>query len=60
MRLLLIKLYLQIILVLQSLLLGISRLALWLYKPLPDVALKTRLLILDIKNERTVDRKISP
>lgn len=60
MRLLLIKFYLQIIVMLQYTLLGISRLAIKLYTPLPTAALKARLLIEDIKNERIVDRKISP
>jgi len=44
---------------LQSILLGISRLAIFLYKPLPTAALRARLLIEDIKNERTMDRKVS-
>lgn len=59
MRLLLIKMYLQIIVMLQSILLGISRFAIFLYRPLPTAALNARLLIEDIKNERNVDRKIS-
>lgn len=59
MRLLLIKFYLQIIVMLQYSLLGISNFAIFLYKPLPGLALRARLLIKDIENERTMDRKVS-
>ena len=59
MRLVLIKFYLQVIVMLQSTLLGISKIAMFLYGPLPTAALKARLLIEDIKNERTMDRKVS-
>ncbi len=59
MKLLLIKFYLQVIVMLQSLLLNISKLAMFLYSPLPTMALNARLLIEDMKNERTVDRKVS-
>ena len=59
MRLLIIKFYLQVIVMLQLLLLNISKLAMFLYKPLPTMALNARLLIEDIKNERVVGRKIS-
>ncbi len=45
---------------LQYILLKISKLALFMYGPLPDAALRARLLIEDIKNERIVGRKISP
>ena len=58
MRLLLIKLYLQVIVMLQSLLLNISKFALFLYTPLPTMALNTRLLIEDMKNERTMGREV--
>ena len=44
---------------LQLLLLNISKLAMFLYKPLPTMALNARLLIEDMKNERTMGRKIS-
>jgi len=59
MKLLLIKIYLQIIVMLQYTLLKISKAAMFMYGPLPACALQARLLIEDIKNERTVDRKIS-
>lgn len=59
MRLFLIKFYLQIIIFCQHTLLTIANLALKLYNPLPNIALTARLLIKDIENERTVDRKIS-
>jgi hypothetical protein len=59
MKLAIIKFYLMIIVMLQSILLGISRLCIKLYSPLPTLALKARLLIEDIKNERTMDRKVS-
>lgn len=59
MRLLLIKIYLQIIVMLQYILLKISKAAMFMYGPLPTCALQARLLIEDIKNERTVDRKVS-
>jgi hypothetical protein len=58
MKLLLIKFYLQVIVMLQSLLLNISKLAMFLYKPLPTMALNARLLIEDMKNERTMGRKV--
>jgi hypothetical protein len=57
-KLLLIKFYLQVIVMLQSLLLNISKLAMFLYKPLPTMALNARLLIEDMKNERTMGRKV--
>lgn len=44
---------------LQYTLLGIAKFALFLYNPLPTAALRARLLIEDMKNERTVDRKVS-
>ncbi len=59
MRLLLIRVYLQMIVMLQFVLLKISKAALFVYGPLPTCALQARLLIEDIKNERTVDRKVS-
>ena len=59
MKLLLIKLYLQIIVMLQLLLLNTSKLAMFLYRPLPTMALNARLIIEDIKNERVMGRKIS-
>lgn len=52
MKLLLIQVYLQIIVVLQYSLLAISRWALFLYGPLPDVALRMRMIINDYKRER--------
>jgi hypothetical protein len=58
-KLLLVKIYLQIIVMLQYILLSISNISLKFYKPLPTLALKARLLIKDMKNERTVDRKVS-
>ena len=59
MRLLLIRVYLQTIVMLQYVLLKISKAAMFMYGPLPTCALQARLLIEDIKNERTVDRKVS-
>ena len=58
MRMLLIKLYLQVIVVLQSVLLNISKFALFLYTPLPTAALNARLLIEDMKNERIMGREV--
>ena len=47
MKLLFIKFYLQIIVMLQYILLKISKLALFMYGPLPDIALRLRMLIND-------------
>jgi len=59
MKLLLIKIYLQIIIILQYTLLKISKVAMFVYGPLPTCAMQARILIEEIKNERTMDRKVS-
>lgn len=51
MKFLFLKVYLKVIEMLQSLLLGLSKVALRLYGPLPDLALRARLALKDLKKD---------